>query len=135
MTYDITNYQILTERDLREDDTLKFLLEDRTYVCIVCPQWIACQMVDYKTNYNETQILQDMKEIGIINEIPKEFCRRTYGYLTNEHLLNSIWPEVKKGDFPALTRCAFEIFNLLQNYKEGKNFSKIELTELALDIW
>ena len=130
MTYYITNYEILTERNLRKDDFLNFFLEDKVYPYIVQPRWCA-----YISGSNENQILLDMKEIGIINETPKEFCWRTYGYINNKYISDSIWPEVKEGDFASLTRCAFEIFNLLQNYKEGKNSSKIELTELTLDIW
>lgn len=130
MTYDITNYQILAEKDLCENDFLKFFLEDRTYTYVVAPRWLACMCSSI-----DTQILQDMKETGIINETPMEFCCRTYGYLRDIPFQDSIWPEIREGDFSSLTNCVFENFNLLHDYKKGKIFSKIELTELALDIW
>ena len=129
MTYDITNYQILARKNLCKLDFLNFFLEDKTYTYIVEARWLSNMSVP-----DETQILRDMKKIGIINETPIEFCCRIYGYPCTKDVPDTAWPEVKEGDFSSLTRCVFEIFNLLHDYKEDEKFSKIELTELVLDI-
>jgi len=116
------NYKMLAETTtVKENDLVVFEVGNKTYEYFVKQRWLAPKE-DWMP---ETTILIVLRVEGLISGSLQKFCSEAYGYQARGHEDEQVWPECVAGDYLALTRLIFTIFELLNS----KDLLKIELID------
>jgi hypothetical protein len=129
MTITQNNYERLLDHNLEYNDLIVFPYKFKeTSVQYSVKTTYLSPEFDFRERY----VLEMLQEKGYINDIIL-FLTACYGYNPKGHTSNddSCWPDTKHGDYAALTRTVYRIFDFIVG---GKDVIKIPLTSLSIKI-
>lgn len=108
----IENYKLLERFPLCLNDTVAFDIKGTTYGYTV--------QSSYLSRSNETVVFDKLVEIGMISKDHtfNDFCAFYYGYEPKTDS-TEIWPEATSGDYEALTRVVYGLFELIEEFNNN----------------